>query len=125
MWDPEGEPVGPDDVRALARMLPDVVEGAHRGNPDFRIAGRVFATLWVEEWRVVLRLTREDQAMLEAAEPGGFEAVAGAWGRRGWTNLDLDATDEATLRDALLRAWRATAPAGLVAAYAPLALPPD
>ena len=124
MADPEADPVGPDDVRALAHMLPEVVEGAHRGNPDFRVAGRVFATLWVEEWRVVLRLAPEDQAVLADAEPDQFEPVAGAWGRRGWTSLALDAADEATLRDALLRAWRATAPSGLVAAYAPLALPP-
>ena len=123
--DEEADPVGPDDVRALARMLPDVVEGAHRGNPDFRIAGRVFATLWVEEERVVLRLTPEDQASLVDARPERFDPVEGAWGRRGWTSLALDAADEASLRDALLRAWRATAPAGLVAATAALALPPE
>ena len=109
----------PDDVRALALMLPEAIPGAHKGNPDFRIGGRVFATLWTEEERVVLRLSPEDQARLLEAEPDLFSAIDGAWGRRGWTNLALDACAEELLREALLAAWRATAPAALVAAYEP------
>ena len=107
----------PDDVRALALMLPETVAGAHSGNPDFRVGGRIFATLWVEEARVVLRLAPEHQAMLVEGEPDLFCPVAGAWGRRGWTSLDLDAADEETLRAALLAAWRATAPEAISAAY--------
>lgn len=102
----------PEDVRALALMLPEAVAGAHRGNPDFRVGGRVFATLWAEEARVVLRLAPERQAALTEAEPDLFAPLAGAWGRRGWTNLALDGADEDTLRDALLAAWRATVPEG-------------
>jgi len=103
----------PDDVRALALMLPDVSEGAHQGHPDFRIGGRIFATLWVEEERVVLKLTPADQARLLAQAPDLFTPIEGAWGRRGWTNLDLWDADEATLRDGLLAAWRTVAPAAL------------
>jgi len=99
----------PDDVRALALMLPGVSEGAHQGHPDFRIGGRIFATLWVEEERVVLRLRRDDQARVVEEEPDLFSPVPGAWGRRGWTNLDLWDADEAVLRDALLAAWRTLA----------------
>lgn len=109
----------PEDVQALAPMLPEVVAGAHMGNPDFRIGGRVFATLWVEEDRVVLRLDPAHQAVLVEAEPDLFAPVPGAWGRRGWTNLDLPDCDEETLRGALLAAWRNTAPAALVLAYEP------
>lgn len=109
----------PEDVRALALLLPQTITGAHKGNPDFRVAGRIFATLWVEEDRVVLRLAPDDQARLIAAEPDLFAEIPGAWGRRGWTNLDLDACEEEILREGLLAAWRATAPAGLVAVYAP------
>lgn len=64
--------MGPEDVRILAPMLPETVTGAHSGNPDFRVGGRVFATLWVEEARVVLRLAPADQAALCAAEPDLF-----------------------------------------------------
>ncbi|MFD0938842.1 MmcQ/YjbR family DNA-binding protein [Methylobacterium trifolii] len=109
----------PEDVRALALMLPEAVEGAHMGHPDFRVGGRIYATLWVEEARTVLRLPPEHQAVLVEAEPDLFSPVPGAWGRRGWTNLDLDACDEESLRGALLAAWRATAPATLVRAHDP------
>lgn len=111
----------PEDVRILALMLPGTVAGAHSGNPDFRVGGRVLATLWVEEARVVLRLAPDDQAALCAAEPDLFTPLDGAWGRRGWTNLDLDLCAEETLRDALLAAWRMTAPPELRAAYVDMA----
>ena len=107
----------PEDVRALARMLPEAIEGAHSGNPDFRVGGRVFATLWIEEARVVLRLTPALQGAFCEAEPDLFTPVEGAWGRRGWTSLELDPCEEESLREALLAAWRVTAPAVLVNAY--------
>ncbi|MCJ2083118.1 MmcQ/YjbR family DNA-binding protein [Methylobacterium sp. J-090] len=103
----------PDDVRALALLLPEVVEAAHQGHPDFRLCGRIFATLWVEEERVVLKLTPADQARVVADAPDLFAPVPGAWGRRGWTNLDLWDVDETVLREALLAAWRTVAPAAL------------
>jgi hypothetical protein len=96
----------PDDVRRLAAALPEVTEGAHSGHPDFRVGGRIFATLWVDEERVVLRLKPVEQAALIEAEPDRFAAVDGAWGRRGWTSLDLWETEEETLTAALHAAWR-------------------
>ena len=108
----------PDDVRALALLLPDVVEGAHMGHPDFRVGGKIFATLWRDEERVVVKLTPELQAVLTEAEPNIFEPISGSWGRRGWTNVDLAEADEETLRGALMNAWRTVAPPGLVAEYA-------
>ncbi|MGU3540265.1 MmcQ/YjbR family DNA-binding protein [Methylobacterium sp. A54F] len=111
--------MAPEDVRAIALMLPEVIEGAHQGNADFRVAGRVFATLWTLEDRTVLRLPPEQQAMRVEAEPELFAPVPGAWGRRGWTNLDLPECDEETLRSALLAAWLATAPPALAAVYDP------
>ncbi len=102
--------MGPEDVRALALLLPEVVAGAHNGHPDFRIDGQIFATLWVEEERVVLKFDPADQAAFVAAEPDLFTPIAGAWGRRGWTNLDLWDAEEDTLRAALLAAWRRSAP---------------
>jgi hypothetical protein len=103
----------PEDVRALALLLPGVTEAAHRGHPDFRIGGRIFATLWVEEERVVLKLDPADQERVVAEAPDLFAPMPGAWGRRGWTNLDLWACDEEVLRDALLAAWRNPARAAL------------
>jgi hypothetical protein len=95
----------------LAGSLPEVTEGAHNGHPDFRILGRIFATLWVEEERLVLRLSHAQQVEWIEAEPNLFEAVDGAWGRRGWTSLTLWEADEDRLAVALLAAWREVAPA--------------
>ena len=108
----------PDAVRALALLLPEVIEGAHMGHPDFRVGGKIFATLWIDEDRVVVKLTPEVQAVLTEAEPTVFEPIAGSWGRRGWTNVDLVEADEEPLRGALMAAWRTVAPPGLVAEYA-------
>jgi hypothetical protein len=110
----------PDDVRAIALLLPEVVEGAHMGHPDFRVGGKIFATLWTDEERVVIKLTPEIQAVLMEAEPTLFEPIEGSWGKRGWTNVDLAEVEEETLRSALLAAWSAVAPPALVAEYAPL-----
>lgn len=105
-------PCQPEDVRGLALMLPETVEGAHQGHPDFRVGGRIYATLWTEEERVVVRLTPETQAEMVDAEPDVFELVPGAWGSRGWTSLALYAADEDLLRKALLDAWMMRAPPG-------------
>lgn len=107
----------PEDVRAIALLLPEAVEGAHMGNPDFRVLGKIFATLWTDEDRVVVKLTPGVQAVMVEAEPDTFEPVPGSWGGRGWTNVDLASVDEESLRSALLTAWRTSAPPGLVAAY--------
>ncbi|GJD57721.1 MmcQ/YjbR family DNA-binding protein [Methylobacterium dankookense] len=117
-------PCLPEDVRALALLLPETVAGAHQGHPDFRVGGRIYATLWPDEDRVVVRLTPVGQAALCEAEPDAAEPVPGNWGARGWTRLDLWAVEEAALRAALLAAWRNAAPPGLRARYAGLAVDP-
>ncbi len=111
------DPMTSEEARVLARLLPETIEGAHSGNPDFRVAGRVLATLWIEEERLVLRLSPEAQAAFCEREPDLFTPLDGAWGRRGWTNLDLYDCEEETLREVLLAAWGITAPDTLVAAY--------
>jgi hypothetical protein len=118
----EGVPCLPEDVRALALMLPEVVEGAHQGHPDFRVGGRIFATLWTDEDRVVVKLTPELQAEMVEVGPDEFEPVPGAWGTRGWTSVDLYAVEEEALRSALLAAWKTVAPPGLVARFAALSV---
>ena len=109
----------PQDVRALALMLPEVVEGAHKGNPDFRLGGRIFATLWVDEDRLVVRLSAEDLSTLDEAVRDLLEPVPGAWGRRGWASINLWEADEEIVRAILLAGWRRLAPALLDEAPAP------
>lgn len=107
------------DVRTLALMLPEVVEGAHKGNPDFRLGGRIFATLWVDEDRLVVRLSADDLCSLDEADRDLLEPVPGAWGRRGWASINLWEADEEVVRAILLAAWRRLAPAFLDETPAP------
>jgi hypothetical protein len=99
-----------EDFRRLALALPETVEAAHIGHPDFRVGGKIFATLGDADpsWGVV-KLAPEDQEM-RLSESDVFVPAAGAWGRRGWTRVNLKAADETTLRSALLAAWRTVAP---------------
>ena len=102
-----------DDFRHLALALPEAQEGAHMNHPDFRVRGKVFATLWPADSRGVVMLTPEQQAMLVAAEPAMFTPVPGGWGRMGATNVMLANGDPASVRSALMMAWRNKAPRSL------------
>lgn len=101
-----------DDFRRIALALPEAEEKSHFGKPDFRVRNRIFASL-PPGGHAVLKLTPEEQAMLASAEPDIFRPVKGGWGRQGWTEMDLSATDEMTLHSACLMAWRNVAPISL------------
>ena len=98
---------GVERFRKVACGMPGAVESAHMGNPDFRVGGRIFATLSGQaRGRGVLKLTAEQQAEFVAELPEVFEPVQGGWGRMGMTYLVLDKADEATMRGALMVAHR-------------------
>jgi len=85
------------------------------GNADFRVRGKIFATLHLpKENRGALKLTLEQQKAFMAAEPAAFEPAAGAWGRKGWTTIHLRQVKVATARRALDLAWNNVAPKRLV-----------
>jgi hypothetical protein len=103
-----------NQFRALALSLPEAEEDEHMGHPDFRVRRKIFATLGPkEEWGMV-KLTPEEQAAFVVAAPEIFQPFPGAWGKRGCTKVCLAAAREDSLRDALLAAWRNTAPKRLV-----------
>jgi hypothetical protein len=101
--------------RRLALELPDVVEKSHMDHPDFRVGGKIFATLDFPSkgWGMVV-LTPAEQARVVKAYPGVFVPAAGAWGRRGATHAKLRGAQVAILRRLLLIAWRKRAPSYLV-----------
>jgi GNAT superfamily N-acetyltransferase len=99
----------------MALASPEAVEGAHMGHPDFRVGGKIFATLTPERGLAMVTLTPEQQEILCAAEPAIFAPVPGGWGRRGSTHIRLAAADAATLESALIMAYRNVAPKRLAA----------
>ena len=99
-----------NDFRKLALGFPKAVESAHMGHADFRVGGKIFATLGPnEDWGMV-KLTPEQQALFVRTEPEVFQPINGAWGRRGCTYVRLEAATEPAVRQALVAAWRNTAP---------------
>lgn len=108
-----------DDFRRIALSLPEAVEAAHVGSPDFRVRKKIFATLGPKDPHLaVVKLAAGDQDMLVSVEPTVFAPVAGGWGQQGWTTINLETADEATLRSALTSAWRTVAPKRLAASLA-------
>jgi hypothetical protein len=104
-----------NDFRRIALSMPDAVEASHMGHPDFRVRGKVFATLgWPDTSFAMVKLTPEQQTMLVEAEPKVFAPVPGGWGRSGSTNVRLAAADAATLKRAIAMAWENVAPRLLV-----------
>jgi hypothetical protein len=99
-----------DEFRSLALSLPEAAEAAHMGHPDFRVRGKIFATLSPDDERGMVKLTPEQQAVFVRSEPDVFQPVPGGWGRRGATQVCLRTATEATVRQALVVAWRNTAP---------------
>ena len=106
----------PAQFRLLALDLPEAVQGEHMGTPDFRVRGRIFATLGSgANARCVVKLAPGEQEMFMRVEPDAFEPVTGGWGRKGWTRVDLSRVEEPLARDALVTAWRNVAPKKLAA----------
>jgi hypothetical protein len=99
-----------NDFRKLALSLPEAREAAHMNHPDFRVRGKIFATLGPgEKWGVV-KLTVPELASFIRAKPNGFKPVSGAWGRRGCTVVRLEKANKSIVEQALIAAWRGTAP---------------
>jgi hypothetical protein len=97
----------PEDFRRIALSLDGAEEGSHFGATDFRVGGRIFATLAsVKEGYGNLSLTPELQAEFIAGRPDLFLPVHGGWGRMGMTHIRLERADEDTLQGALHTAWK-------------------
>jgi YjbR protein len=95
------------DFRRIALSLDGAEEGSHMGAVDFRIGGRIFATLAsVKEGYGNLMLTPELQAEFIAERPDLFLPVFGGWGKGGATHIRLAIADEDSLRGALHTAWK-------------------
>ena len=95
-----------DRFRAIALAMPDAIESAHMGHPDFRVGGKVFASLQPAHTVGVVKLTPEQQARLLEEHPDAFVAQNGAWGRQGWTGVRLRVADEELVGEAVTLAWQ-------------------
>jgi hypothetical protein len=96
-----------NDFRRIALSLPGAEEGSHMGQADFRVGGRIFATLAAAKLGFGnLMLTPEQQAAFVAEAPEIFVPVGGGWGKNGATHVRLAAANEDLLDGALRTAWK-------------------
>ena len=96
-----------NDFRRIALSLEGAEEGSHMGSPDFRVGGRIFATLASQKQGYGnLMLTPEVQAAFVEEAPEVFIPVAGGWGRMGATHVRLAVANEDVLEGALRTAWK-------------------
>ena len=104
----------PDEFREIALSFPDAEEHSHMGHPDFRVGGKIFATLGPDLTWGMAKLTPTQQQNFLRNEPSTFSPASGAWGTGGATMITLANADESTVREALIEAWRNTSPPSLV-----------
>jgi hypothetical protein len=105
--------VSRERVRRLALALPDTTEEDHHGRPSFRVAGRIFATLW-DEAHVNVML--DEAGIRTAVEDSGDACEEVWWGRRlSAVRVRLGRVDEALIRELLADAWEQKAPKRLLA----------
>jgi hypothetical protein len=105
----------PAEFRRLALSMPEASEKSHMDHPDFRVGGKIFATLgYPDKDHGMVILPAEEQGRLVGAYPKVFTPAKGAWGKRGSTSVRLEDVDQATLRRAMEIAWRKRAPKSLL-----------
>src|SRR3954463_8060420 len=101
----------PREFRELALSFPEAMESAHMHHPDFRVGGKIFATLgYPDENLAMVKLSSDEQEEFVRSRPGIFTTAKGAWGRQGSTVVHLPAATIDIVREALAAAWRNTAP---------------
>jgi hypothetical protein len=96
-----------DDFRRIALSFEGAEESSHMGKPDFRVGGKIFATLASDDQGYGnLKLTLEQQEAFVAEAPEIFLAIHGGWGRMGMTHIRLAAASEDVLTGVLHTAWK-------------------
>ena len=103
------------EFRRLALRMPEAEESAHMSHPDFRVGGKIFATLgYPDSEHGMVVLPPDEQEQFVRSHPKVFAPAKGAWGKRGSTTVSLSAVDKTTLKRAMEIAWRKRAPKDLL-----------
>ena len=98
-----------DEVRALALSFEESIEQAHFERTSFRVKKKIFATLDESKQEVVLKLSDVDQSVFSDYDDSIYP-VPGAWGKKGWTKVDMQKVRKDLFKDALTCAYCEVAP---------------
>lgn len=105
--------------RKMALAMPEAVEVGHMGHPDFRVGGKIFATLFPRGGTTfgMVKLNVDQQRVVLQGNPETFAAIPGGWGKNGATQVLLATARASAVKSAMVMAWRNTAPKSLVAEH--------
>ena len=96
--------------RKLALSLPEATPRMQLNHPDFRVRGKIFATISSNDKFGMVKLTPGEQPVLVQEDPNVFQPEKGYWGKKGATSVCLPLASEEIVKRALIAAWRNTAP---------------
>jgi len=94
------------EFRRIALGMEGAAEASHMNHPDFRVNGKIFATIHEDHVHGMVKLTPEQQERFIREYPAMFHPAAGAWGRQGSTMVSLAHAKEEVLGDAMTLAWQ-------------------
>jgi hypothetical protein len=113
----KSDPMTPDQFRRSVMLLPGAEEHEHHRHPDFRVGGKIFATMgYPDEKHAMVKLTPEQQAELIHDHPEVFSPCAGKWGEQGATSINLKKAKKAIIQRAIEAARQNAQWAALAAA---------
>ena len=95
-----------ETARQIALSFPRSEEKDHFGIPSFRVNNKIFATLWVKENQMMVKLLPIDQSVFNSFDPTVFYPVPNKWGLKGATFVELAKVRRDMLEDALNLAWQ-------------------
>lgn len=95
-----------DEFRDIALSFPGAEERSHMNHPDFRVGGKIFATLGPDLTWGMAKLTPAQQQEYLRIDPATFKPASGKWGTAGATLITLENADEETVREALHTAYQ-------------------
>ena len=99
-----------DAFRKLALVYPETTEEPHFEKTSFRVRKKIFATMNVDDQRICVKLSEQDQDLFSLADPSIIYPVPNKWGKLGWTNIELQKVKRHLMIDALKSAYNQVAP---------------
>ena len=95
-----------EEAATWSMQMPDAVQLPHFEKTSFRVKGKIFATLDLTGNKLVVKLSPVDQSAFWGYDPSKIYPVPNAWGRQGWTFIELKSVRKAICQDALKTAYQ-------------------
>ena len=102
----------PAAFRKTALSFPETAEASHMGHPDFRVRGKIFATVPPDEEHLHIFVDAMETAAAVAHDPQAFEELW--WGKKlSGVRVNLAAAEGVRVQELLEESWRSKAPKSL------------